>query len=123
MTAVLPHARPMTLRQRWLFVNQTKTFTAGLRERFGPIAFFKVNGEPFDIVLTTEGVRQILSTDPACFDAFWKEAFTGLTGPMSLWVLGGEAHRRERQLVAPAFHARNYLGLGETIRDITRHHI
>jgi cytochrome P450 len=123
MTAVLPYARPMTLRQRWLFVNQTKTFTARLRERFGPIAFFKVNGEPFDIVLTTEGVRQILSTDPACFDAFWKEAFTGLTGPMSLWVLGGEAHRRERQLVAPAFHARNYRGLGETIRDITRHHI
>jgi len=37
-----------------------------------------------------------------------KEAFTGLIGPGSLWVLARERHRSERGLLSPAFQTRSY---------------
>ncbi len=94
-----------------------------MRERYGDLVRLQFRGKVFVLVFSSAGARQVLSADPGVWDAFWKEGFGGLAGTGSLWVLGGEAHRRERQLLLPAFHGRSYHGHGETIRQVTHQHI
>jgi cytochrome P450 len=110
--------------QTWLLVNRPQAYTANLRKRFGDVvALYGPQGHAFVIALKPEGARQILSADPDGYDAFWKEGFTGVAGSGSIWVLGGEKHRRERQLLSPAFHAQAFRGYGEEIRNMTRQKI
>ena len=107
--------------QTWLLVNHPQAYTTDLRKRFGDIvALYGFQGDAFAIALTSEGARQILSADPAGYDAFWKEGFTGAAGKGSIWVLGGDEHRRERKLLSPSFHAQSFRGYGEVIRKITK---
>ena len=72
------------------------------------IAFFKLFGT---------------SRDYSNYDAFFKQGFTSIAGPASLWVLSGAAHRRERKLFAPAVHATHVREHGNTVLDITRSHL
>ncbi len=72
------------------------------------------------VLLTPESARQALTGMPDGYDAFWKEGFTGVAGPHSIWVLSGDAHRQERGLLSPAFHASNFRSYGETIRGIVQ---
>jgi cytochrome P450 len=123
MPQPLPEEMRTGLRDQWLFVFRSRAYTDLLRERHGGLAHFRTQAGPLVVVLTAEGARQVLSADPAGYDALWKEAFTGIAGARSLWVLGGEAHRRERQLLSPPFHPRGFRGYGETIRSITRAHL
>jgi cytochrome P450 len=119
----LPPAVQLLPHQQWQLISQPRVFTAKLRARHGPLVNLRIRGDAFVLILSAEGARDVLSADPLGYDAFFKESFTGLGGPASLWVLGGQAHHRERQLVAPAFHARAYRRYGETIRAITRQHL
>jgi cytochrome P450 len=73
--------------------------------------------------MTPKGAQQVFEANPSGYDAFFKAGFTGVSGPASLWVLTGEAHRRERQLFAPAVHASHFRKHGETVRDIARLYI
>ena len=103
----------------WLLVNRPQSYTASLRKRYGEIVNLSSHsGEAFVIALTPNSARQILSANPAGYDAFWKEGFTGVAGSGSLWVLGKNEHRQERQLLSPAFHAQNYRDYGEVIREV-----
>jgi len=120
--STFPDAICLSLRQQWLFVNRPRTFTAWLRERYGDMLPVNFQGLLGVIVLTPEGARQVLSADPAGYDAFWKKGFAGLQGPGSLLVLGGDAQRRERRLLAPAFHHQSFFEHGGTIRTVTRLH-
>ena len=107
--------------QTWLLVNRPQPYTAGLRKRFGDlVGLYAPNGDAFVIALKPEGARQILSADPEGYDAFWKEGFTGVAGSGSIWVLENREHRRERQLLSPAFHAQSFRGYGEVIRKVTQ---
>ncbi|MFO7583184.1 MAG: cytochrome P450 [Anaerolineales bacterium] len=104
----------------WQLVNRPQSYTAALRKQYGEIvALYEPSEKAFVIALTPNSARQILSADPAVYDAFWKEGFTGVAGSGSLWVLGKNQHRRERQLLSPTFHAQNFRGYGEVIREIT----
>src|SRR5262245_51036606 len=96
----LPPPVPMGLRREWMLLNRSKAFVGEMRERHDDLVVFRVNRKFFVLLLSSRAVRQVLSTDPARFDAFMKESFIGLTGPRSLWALGGEPHRRERDLIA-----------------------
>ena len=113
----------MSLRDRWLLVSRPATFAVRMRERYGNLVSMKVRGEVFAMVFSPEGAMQVLSANPAGYDAFWKRGFTGLAGSGSIWALGGDDHRRERQLLSPAFHPRSFRGYGEIIREITHRHI
>jgi cytochrome P450 family 110 len=113
----------MSLRDRWLLVRQPGTFAARMRDRYGDLVSMRVRENVFVIVFSPEGARQVLSADPTGYDAFWKEGFGGLAGSGSLWALGGDAHRRERQLLSSAFHGRTFREHGETIRAVTHQHI
>ena len=119
----LPNGFNSNLLQFWLLVNRPRTFTASLRERYGNLVTMNNNSECVVMALTPEGARQILLGDPDGYDAFWKDGFTGVAGNGSIWVLGGNKHRRERQLLSPAFHAQSFRGYGEVIREVTRQKI
>jgi cytochrome P450 family 110 len=82
----------------------------------------KTPGGAVVTALTAEGARQALSTDPNTYDAFQKEAFTGLTGLGSLWVLDGARHQQERALLSSRFSSHHCRGYGHAIREITRRH-
>jgi cytochrome P450 len=106
----------------WRLIYRPRTFTTALRQRYGEMATLHIGGEHYALALGPEAARQVLLASPDGYSAFWKQSFTGLTGPGSLWVLEGARHRRERQLLGPAFHERGFSGYGQTIREITREH-
>src|SRR4030095_7305620 len=98
-----------------LYFNKPQATHERLREGFGPLAPIRFMGRDHVIVLTSEGARQVFAADPAGYDAFFKDGFTGVAGPASLWVLTGAAHRRERQLFTPAVHASHFRKYGDII--------
>jgi cytochrome P450 family 110 len=74
------------------------------------------------MTLSTEGARQVLGARPEQVGAFHKEAFGGLAGPGSLWVLEGERHRAERRLLSPPFHASCLRGYARAIQAMVAGH-
>jgi len=116
----LPAGFTSSLRQFWRSLYRPRTYTASLAERYGKVVTLSYKRQSFVIVLTSEGAGQVLLGDPHGYAALWEDGFTGIAGPGSIWVLGGSEHRRERQLLTPAFHGRSFAGYGETIREITR---
>lgn len=110
----------LNLAQRWSFVFRSRNFTDQLRMRYGEIVLLNIGKDHTFMALSPEGSRQVLSANPKIYDAFWKESFTGITGPGSIWVLGPKAHQRERQVLAPAFHPQYHRQYGEKIIEITR---
>jgi cytochrome P450 len=124
MTAAAhPQAITMGLLHQWLLFSRTRVHVDALRQRHGPLVIFREKTGTYYLLLTAEGARQVFAADPAGYDAFWREGFTGLAGAGSLWVLGGDAHRRERQLLAPPFHPRGFREYGQAIRAVTRQHL
>src|SRR6266851_127183 len=119
----LPQSIRFSPWQQWRYFREPTAMHNWLRERYGETVTLHLQGADYAAVLTAEGARQVFSADPAGFEAFWKTEITGLSGPGSLWVLDGAKHRRERQLLSPAFHTRHFHAYGETIRQITRHHV
>ena len=72
------------------------------------------------MVLTAEGAQQVFAADPENYDAFFKDGFTAIAGPASLWTLTGPAHRRERQLFWPVTHASHISQYATIVHNITR---
>jgi cytochrome P450 len=120
--AVLSKAARLNPLQLWRTVFQPQTMHTWLREQVGPLAPIRADGLDHVFVLTPEGARQAFAVEPARFDPFFKEMFTGLAGPASLWVLNGETHRRERRLFAPAVNANHVNQYLRTIGEISRFH-
>jgi cytochrome P450 family 110 len=127
MPRVLPAGPTLSLPQAWLLVQQPRAFGERLRQRFGGMvalstragtAHSVLGSDALVVVLSSAGARQVFSADPDGYDALWKEGFTGVAGRGSLWVLGGDEHRHERQLHSPAFHSQAFRGFGETIREM-----
>lgn len=119
----LPQAVSQGPLEQWLYFNEPQVAVARLRKRFGALAPLHFLGQDHVFVLTAEGARDVFAGDPANYDAFFKEGFTGVSGPASLWVLTGAAHQRERQVFAPAVHASHFRKHGTTVRDIARFYI
>ena len=109
----------INLFQFWQFISQPQKYSSLFRERYGDFLITNYRRELGAIAFTSKGARQILLGDPDGYDAFWKAGFTGVTGPASIWVLGEEKHRRERQLLVPAFHGSGFSKYGRVIREIT----
>jgi cytochrome P450 len=91
-----------------------------LKEHCEDLALLRILGRDYVGILTPEGIHQVFAADPAGYDVFWKDSFGGLHGDSSLFVLVGDRHRKERQLLLPAFHANHFRVYGEMIRNIAR---
>ena len=121
--AQLPRAVSQSPLEQWLYFNEPQVAVSHLLKQFGPLAPLHFLGKDHVFVMTAEGARQVFGGDPSGYDAFFKQGFAGVSGPASLWVLTGEAHRRERQLFAPAVHASHFRKHGDTVRKIARLYI
>jgi cytochrome P450 len=118
--SALPERTLLNPVQYWLNFSNPTRLHGWLRDNVGPLAWIRSQGQDHILVLTPEGARQVFGADPAGYLPYFKEGFTGIAGPASLWVLSGPAHRRERQLFAPAVHANHFTRHGSAIRSIAR---
>src|SRR6185436_3528071 len=116
----LPPAVPPTLLELWQHFNEPQFRYADLRKRFGALAPGRFDQQNHVMILTAEGARQVFAADPANYDAFFKDGFTAIAGPASLWTLTGPAHRRERQLFTPVVHAIHLSKYANIVHNITR---
>jgi cytochrome P450 len=122
---MLPKGPSFKWLQTWLFLFRHRSYSAWLRRRYDDIVTLRLllSSAPVVMVLTPEGARQVLTADADGYDAIFKEGFTALVGPGSIWVLEGLRHRRERQLLLPAFHARQIPSYRQAIKEVTLLHI
>jgi cytochrome P450 len=119
----LPHAIRLSPLQQWRYFSEPRVMSGWIREHYGDFVPVHFQGREYIGVTSAEGARQVFSAAPNGYDVFWKESFAGLHGEGSLFVLVGDKHRSERQLLTPAFHASHFRPYGFAIRDITRLHI
>ena len=119
---ILPRAIRLTPLQQWRYITRPASMYSWLKEHSEGPTILRILGQDCVGVLTPEGVRQVFSADPSGYEVFWKDSFAGLHGDASLFVLTGDRHRKERQMLMPAFHANHFRPYGEAIRDIARQH-
>lgn len=118
-----PITVPFSWRQRWLYVTQPRSFTDDLRHRFGDVVNLQVGKDDHLIMaMSPSRAREVLTAEPTLFEAMWKDGFSSVAGEGSLWVLDGESHRQERQILSPSFHARMFRHFGKDIQEVTRQH-
>lgn len=96
----LPPEYMSSLREFWLIISQPRTQTAWLRERYGDLVTTRgglgsIKGQIWVSALSAEGARQILSADPAGYDPFWTEGFTGLAEMVLHWEFEPVAVERD----------------------------
>ena len=118
----LPPRETLNPLQVWKFLAYPGRAAERLYNKYGalaPIGFF---GAKYTMVLTPEAALQVFAQPPEDYIAFYEESFGGLNGEGSLWILAGEAHRRERKLFAPAVHPGHFQAYGDVIRDVARLH-
>jgi cytochrome P450 family 110 len=118
----LPDGPRLSWLQGWYFLHRSRDYSAWLRRRYRDIVTLRLPPFTAVVVLTPEGARQVLTADPDGYDAFFKSGFAALAGSGSIWVLDGQRHRRERQLLLPAFHARRIRFHGQAIKDVALSH-
>jgi cytochrome P450 family 110 len=121
VTALPPHESLNPL-QVWKFLSYPKDAAARLFKRYGALAPIKFLGATYTMVLTPEAALEVFAQPPEMYVAFFHESFAGMNGEGSLWILAGEAHRRERKLFAPAVHPAHFQAYGDVIRDVARLH-
>jgi cytochrome P450 len=117
----VPRGPRLGVRHAWSRIYRPRRYYAWLRRRYGEIVALQAPS-PAVIVLAPEGARQVLTKDPDTYDAFHREAFTGLAGVGSIWVLDGERHRDERRTLLPRFSAHQCRLYGQAIREIALRH-
>ena len=117
-----PRAIRLTPVQQWRYITQPASMYGWLKEHGEELTLLRILGQDCVGILTPESARQVFSADPAGYDVFWKESFAGLHGDGSLFVLTGDRHRKERQMLMPAFHPNHFRPYGEAIREIARQH-
>ncbi len=78
-----------------------------------------------DVVCTAspEGAKQVFSLRSEDSRPFAVDATEPVVGPHSVLLLHGEAHRRERRVLMPAFHGPRMKAYGDTIQLIARERI
>jgi cytochrome P450 family 110 len=96
------------------------SFMEACAKRYGDI--FTINLiRPIVVVSNPQALQQILTSDTKEFAApsDWNKQFETLLGKNSLIMLSGEAHKRQRQLLTPAFHGDIMQNHASAIRNIT----
>lgn len=114
----LPPGFLMAPHHLWAFVYHPRRYYIWLHQKYGEIVTLIAPHSPLVMTLTSEGARRVLTASPDDYDVFQKQAFRGLAGDGSLFVMMGEQHRTERQLLMPAFHKQYVHHYGQVIQDI-----
>lgn len=88
------------------------------------IFYGRVNGSGSELIFVNhpQAIQYILSNDRKEFTApgDLNQIFVPLTGNKAIFMLSGERHRRERQLLMPPFHGDRMRHYGQLITDLTQ---
>jgi cytochrome P450 len=84
-----------------------------LSREFGDYVFFRIGRRPMCCVSDPAAIRQILVTDAAKFTK--SQALAGAKGALGKGLLTseGELHKRQRRMIAPAFHGQPVKAYGD----------
>ncbi|MCT7952517.1 cytochrome P450 [Ancylothrix sp. C2] len=78
------------------------------------------NVSPFVFINHPQGIQELFTADPKQFDTGrGNEILRPLVGDKSLFLMDGEKHRRERQLLMPPFHGERMRHYSQVICDVT----
>lgn len=90
-----------------------------MRSRFGDRFRFAAPKGWSLVLASSEAAQELLETDHRAFGALGlgAQAIGAVMGPRSLFLVGGEAHRRGRKLLSPVVHGQRLRSLGPIIRD------
>lgn len=73
------------------------------------------------MISNPQGIEQIFTENPKCFDAGRSNRILRRTlGDSSILLLDGDRHQRQRQLLMPPFHGERMKAYGELIKQITQ---
>jgi len=118
----LPPGPGLNPLRQWAFLQRPRPEHIRLRRRYGDVVMIHGSDGPLVMAMTAAGAREVLTADPSWYGATQKRSLTNLTGAGALWVLEGERHRRERQLLTPAFHLQAIRDHGYFIQAAARRH-
>lgn len=69
-----------------------------------------------------EGAKDVLSADPSYFDVFVVDNLGMVFPPLSIPILNGEPHQRERKLLMPQFHSARTRGYARAMQETALRH-
>lgn len=120
MTTIPGPQGPPFIRQARELIAGAPIFLSRLADEYGPIVRFGVFTNTFYLVTHPDLAREVLVTQAAAFpkDDRDVEILSRLVGH-GLVTANGEAHKRQRRLAQPAFHAKRIEAYAETMVDYT----
>ncbi|MFB2894253.1 cytochrome P450 [Aerosakkonemataceae cyanobacterium BLCC-F50] len=91
-------------------------------QRYGDMFTLRVgtNCRPIVFLTNPQAIKEVFTADYKQFaSGHANELARPLAGQNSLFLMDGDRHKRERQLLLPPFHGENIRSYGELIRNIT----
>lgn len=105
------------------FLRGPRAFLERRKARFGAVFTSRVLGMRLVTLSGLEANRWIFSNEDKVLRNRWSAAIRRLLGADSLSLLGGEAHRARRRVLAPHFRRTGLEPLVEPIAGVTREHL
>src|SRR4051794_31792665 len=99
-------------------------FFAGAQRRYGDVFTVRVMQETWVVVADPDGVRAVLTNDPADFRSGEANLpLRSVIGTRNVLLLDGAEHLARRRLVLPPFHGERLQSSRAVMADVTREHL
>ena len=100
-----------------------RRFAARYAKSLGRV--YRVDGATGTIVVTSdpEHVKRVFAAAPETFDTYSRFTLGGILGLQSVLVTAGDAHRRQRKLLAPPLTGARLRAFAATMQEIADRHI
>ncbi len=119
----LPRGPRGALWQLARYAMNPSSYVARMEARFGTPFTVPTPYGPVVVVGSPEHARELLPCTQESLTGFASESAEVFFGPRSLMLIGGEAHKRERKVLAPLFATTRMRGYAARIADITARHL
>jgi cytochrome P450 len=119
----LPRGPRGALWQLARYAMNPSGYVARMEARFGTPFTVPTPYGPVVVVGSPEHARELLTCTQESLTGFASESAEVFFGPRSLMLIGGEAHKRERKVLAPLFATTRMRGYAARIADITARHL
>lgn len=121
VTLTSSHELPPGPKGKWgptlrLIRNPREAMESWAKEFGDPFLLTALNG-PVVVTGREDLIRVIHGQSPEIYEPFAVATIGPLIGPESIFVLDGDAHRRERRLVTPMFHGDRMKAYGQAMQE------
>ncbi|MDP3278890.1 MAG: cytochrome P450 [Deltaproteobacteria bacterium] len=99
------------------YLRDASGFYRKNHQRYGSPFLLQTLRGPLVVVSTPEHARAVFTADPDTLAVWGADALDPIVGPMSLLLVSGERHRRDRKLLTPPLHGARMRGYAEVMRQ------